>query len=172
MKKMWNYKYHRNANRCYYYDKLTNLSSIPERVTFLTFNQWKAFYNADPENWRIYEKTEDDKEVHKYKIAIYDTNPKNAHNYKDSYIYIKFLTPYDYTQFLQYVEELEKNGEDYENSQEILALSKIIQQRSEERLKKIQKELADAAEHNRQMYEKAKVAQLSNGTTLYKIENF
>ena len=163
---MLNYKYHKEASVCIPHDTKSYLNDIPERVTYLSFEQWRAFYNADPENWQNFEHAEDKYEKHKYKIPVYNTTPKQS-RYSDGYIYIKFLTPYDYTQYLEFIEEQERLGEDYQNSQEILALSKIIQQRSEKRLKKIQKELAAAAEHNRQMYENAKAAQISNGT-LYK----
>ena len=162
-----NYKYHREADSCLQSDVRNELQSIPERVTFLSFDQWRAFYNADPENWINADGIVNGNERHKYKIPVYNTTPGDKSHYKNGYIYIKFLTPYDYTQYLDFIEEQEQAGEDYQNEQEILALSKIIQERSEKRLKKIQKELAAAAERNRQLYEKAKEAQFIISGTSY-----
>lgn len=148
---MWNYKYHIEADRCLAKDRTYYLSQIPERVTKLSFAQWKVFYNADPENWINFIGNEHKATRCMYQIPVY----KKIINHKEyEYIYIKFLTPYDYKQYIDFIREIEGTGQDYQNTKEVLELSEVIKARAAARTKKLQEETAKAYKENQEIYKR------------------
>ena len=109
-------------------------------ITFLTFNRWKVFYEADPDNWKFHHDT-------------YTFN-KNENIYFPYYLYIedggnkykliKFPTKREYKKFYRfYKKNIEHNLDGRENQQEILELAKIIGQRATIRAEETQKKLQE-----------------------------
>jgi len=134
---MLRYKWHKKAR---FGQDDEELSSCPERVTWLTFDQWLTFYNADPDHWEhMLNSNWDDSRY--YYLPVYRKNIYNSNQYRKwKYIYIKFLTRKDYRKYLKYKKELEKRGEDYENTQEVLALAKTVREEGAKRVEQLQKE--------------------------------
>ena len=133
-----------------------------EFITFVTFEQWKIFYNADIANWHIVEHEDfcegfiydflecmfDYCMLNKY-YDIYYQYPNNEEKH-----YIKFLRKKDFTKFCKFYKELIKNGLDYENQKEFLELGEIINKESIKKLEETQKKLNEAYNNNIELIEK------------------
>lgn len=117
-----------------------------EEETFLTFDKWKIFYEADPVNW-FYIKTTGctswSKHVDVYFPVYHKSNGKKQ--------YIKFLTKRDYKKYLRYIKNLFNTGENYSNLQEVMELATEIRKRAEEHTIAAQQE-------TQKLYDEYKVA--------------
>lgn len=109
-------------------------------ITFLTFDKWKVFYEADPDNWKFHHDT----------YAFH----RSEHIYFPYYLYIedggnkyrliKFPTKKEYKKFYRfYRKSIEHNLDGRENQQEILELAQIIGERAKIRTAEAQKELQE-----------------------------
>ena len=161
---MWNYKYHINANTCLSKDRMVHLSQIPERVTKLSFAQWKTFYNADPENWINFIHNEYDHRRGMYQMPVYK---KEINHRQFEYVYIKFLTPYDYKQYIDFMRELEGTGQDYQNTKEVLELGEVIKVRAAARTKALQEETVKAYKEHQAIYNKVLQDTILKNGTIY-----
>ena len=110
-------------------------------ITFLTFNKWKAFYEADPDNWKFHH---DDYEFNS-NDNIYFPYYFYVENGENSYRLIKFPTKREYKKFYRfYRKSIEHNLDGRENQQEILELAQIIGEKAEEKVKETTKRLNDS----------------------------
>lgn len=117
-----------------------------EEETFLTFDKWKIFYEADPVNW-FYIKTTGSTSWSKY-VDVYFPVYHKSNGKKQ---YIKFLTKRDYKKYLKYIKNLFNTGENYSNLQEVMELATEISKRAEEHTIAAQQE-------TQKLYDKYKVA--------------
>lgn len=131
---MYRYKCHRNADTGLHFDNLTN-----KNTTWLSFDKWLTFYNADTENWEIYNHLSYWKSDNYY-LPAYKKEEGSGHD-DPVYQYIKFLTRKDYRKFKRFVKRMKKRGEDLENTNEILELADIIGNRATLRLEAAQEEI-------------------------------
>lgn len=122
----------------------------PEGETFLTFEKWKIFYEADPANWFYIKKLGFTK--HGWKEEVYFPVYHKVNGEKQ---YIKFLTRKDYKKYLQYIQNLFDTGENYSNLQEITALAIEIHQRAKERTIAAQQETQKLYDEYKAALEKA-----------------
>ena len=126
-----------------------NLAGCQDRVTFLSFNQWLTFYNADPAHWTDLVNSNYESGRREYHLPVYKIN---THDYRQwEYHYIKFLTRRDFWRYIRFLRKAEKKGEDYQNSQEILVLAEAIRQESAKRVEALQKEQAEAVRRNQEI---------------------
>lgn len=139
---MYLFKYHKKAQRGFGYEELTN-----ERVTFMSFDTWQTLHNADPDNWFLFTY----EGIEPYWIPAYRISSKRSCGWQ--YRYIKFLHARDYHKFRRYVKRRLKNGEDVENTKELIELTEIVRERANERLKKAQEETAKALEEAKHQYQ-------------------
>ena len=110
-----------------------------EYITFITFEKWKVFYEADPDNWAFYQ----DNYYHNDKDVIFPfyTYIENSGN---EYRVIKFPTIREYRKFFRFYKKNIKNNVDcFENQKEILELAQIIEEKSKERVAKEQRKLQE-----------------------------
>ena len=146
---MLRFKYHKNASRGFGYEELTD-----SRVTYTNFDTWKTFYFADKENWYLFIK---DSPYEPYWIPGYRIpNPNRTCGW--SYRYIKFLTARDYHKFIRFIKKLHKDGEDVENTKELLELTEIIRKRANEHVKEAHSQTAAALKQAEQEAEKCRSA--------------
>lgn len=123
--------------------------------SFLSFDQWETFYNADPENWH-WDTRQDSYETFFWKETKYYNYYIVYYRYPDKHHhFIKFLTKRDYKKFKKYIEKHAADGTDWDNEQEILKLSQMIGNIATKRLEEAQKELQNAYHKNKQIMEKA-----------------
>ena len=154
----WRYDHHAKAE--FGIDD-EDLRKIPERVTKLSFDQWKALYNGDPEHWIVCKNSHFNSGKNSYRLPVYRRDrfaPDGKYHQYDN-IYIKFLTAADYQKYNQFIDELEEAGEDYQNMQEILALSEYIGKIAEQRLAKAQERMQQAIEDNQRLMKQVEQAQ-------------
>lgn len=121
-----------------------------EEETFLTFDKWRIFYEADPANWFHVEGqgcTDWSNYVDVYFPVYHKSNGKKQ--------YIKFLTKRDYKKYLKYVKNLFNTGENYSNVQEVIELATEIRQRAEERTIAAQQETQKLYDEYKATLEKA-----------------
>lgn len=119
-----------------------------EYTTNLSFNSWKTFYDADPDNWGIIR--ESFRYCSRYSVSKYDplyvyfpcyTYEDNDNRKKERYI--KFLTRKDYRKFIKFYNRLLYTGEDYQNQKEILELAGIVGKRAKDRVEETQKQIQE-----------------------------
>lgn len=146
----WSYRYHRNAD---YGKRDEKLSNYPARVTWLTFDQWLAFYHGDPEHWQDFENSNYKPEVPTYHIPVY----RKIDKYDDNYIYIKFLTRSDFKKYKKYIKSITKKGEDFENLREIEELARHIGEIADKKLRETQKRTQQAIDENERLMKEAKL---------------
>ena len=132
---MYTYKHHLKCDTGLHYQDLTK-----ENTTWLSFDKWRTFYNADIDNWEIYNHKSYYGNEDYYLPAYKKAERKNDHSYP-VYQYIKFLTRKDYRKFKRFVRKMMKRGEDAENTKEILELADIIGNRATLRLEAAQEEV-------------------------------
>lgn len=109
-------------------------------ITFLTFNRWKVFYEADPDNWKFYH---DDYSFNR-NDNIYFPYYFYVENGGNSYRLIKFPTKREYKKFYKfYRKSIEHNLDGRENQQEILELAQIIGEKAKIRTEEAQRELTE-----------------------------
>ena len=130
---MYTYKHHLNCNTGLHYQDLTK-----ENTTWLSFDKWRTFYNADIDNWEIYNHKSYYGNEDYYLPAYKKAERKNDY---PIYQYIKFLTRRDYRKFKRFVKKMMKHGEDVENTKEILELADVIGSRATLRLEAAQEEV-------------------------------
>ena len=141
---MYKYKYHLNAKYGYNNE---GLDFCPERVTYLNFDTWLTFRNADPDHWYCLHK---DPEC-PYLLPMYDDIYFEKDKCKKP-IYIKFISARDYRKYKRFKTKLLKKGEDYTNLKEIEALSKHLSGVAQERARKAQEEAQKALEEAKKHY--------------------
>ena len=153
----WKRSYKKHLNISYYCG-----NTIPsENISYLHFNQWLTFYNADPEHWDCIVNKECDvnsfsgvKYYFYYYIPYYKYFSQNG-RYITGRHFIKFLTRKDYKKFVKFMITNEEKGTDYQNQQEILKLSQVIGRESAKRLEAAQNEVQKAYEENKRIMERA-----------------
>ena len=137
---MYRYKYHVEADYGLEYEGLTK-----ENTTWLSFEKWLTFYNADSENWVIHNHREYYNE--NYYLPAYKKEARETirslgkETIRYSHQYIKFLTRKDYRKFKRFVRKMVREGSDVENTKEILALAELIGSRATLRLEAAQEEV-------------------------------
>ena len=146
----WSYRYHRHAH---YGKKDERLSNCPTRVTWLTFDQWLAFYHGDPEHWQDFKNSNYQSGARMYHIPVY----RKINKYGDDYIYIKFLTRSDFKKYKRYIKTITKKGEDFENLHEIEELARHIGKIADERLRETQKRTQQAIDENERLMKEARL---------------
>ena len=109
-------------------------------ITFLTFDKWKIFYEADPDSWKFhhdtYEFASSDNIYFPYYLYIKDG--------RNTYRLIKFPNKREYKKFYRfYKKNIEDNLDGRENQQEILELSQIIGEKAKIRTEEAQRELTE-----------------------------
>lgn len=157
---MGRYSYHKHLERIKADDDndfLTHCTSYntywyflnDKNTTFLTFPQWKALYEGDPEGW-------------------YQVNGKNAYITCPCYIkinekgnrcwdevrFIKFLHRRDFKKWLKFLKNAEKKGIEYNNLQEIAELTSSVRQVAQMRLEESQKQVQIQYNEMRKLLEK------------------
>lgn len=132
---MYTYKHHLECDTGLHYQDLTK-----ENTTWLSFDKWRTFYNADIDNWEIYNHKSYYGSEDYYLPAYKKAERKDDHSYP-VYQYIKFLTRRDYRKFKRFVRKMKRQGEDAENTKEILELADIIGSRATLRLEAAQEEV-------------------------------
>ena len=134
---MYTYIHHLRCDTGLDYQSLTK-----ENTTWLSFDKWRTFYNADIDNWEIYNHKSyyGDGGEDYYLPAYKKAERENDHSYP-VYQYIKFLTRRDYRKFKRFVRKMKRRGEDAENTKEILELADIIGNRATLRLEAAQEEV-------------------------------
>lgn len=132
---MYTYKHHLKCDTGLHYQDLTD-----ENTTWLSFDKWRTFYNADIDNWEIYNHKSCYGNEDYYLPAYKKEERKDDHSYP-VYQYIKFLTRRDYRKFKRFVRKMMKRGEDAENTKEILELADVIGNRATLRLEAAQEEV-------------------------------
>lgn len=141
---MLRYKNHKNA--CF---GLNNKELSDEQVTFLSFDKWVVFYEADPENWE---------NVVNSNYTYIDTGtywlPRYYSKQKRKSFYIKFLTRKDYRKYIKFMKHLSASGEDIENTKETMELAQIIGERSRLRLEAAQREAQKAYDEHLDLIQK------------------
>ena len=111
-----------------------------DEITFLTFDKWKVFYDADPDNWNFF--------ADKYKYASSDNICFPYYLYirdgRNAYRLIKFPTRKEYKRFFRfYKRQIIHNFDSRENQQEILELAQIVGERAKIRTEEAQKKLQE-----------------------------
>lgn len=122
--KIHHYKYHRR-----HWVKGINEKSHED--VFMTFDQWKTYYNADPDHWQ-----EGEFEISSVSAPLYRTKKKDYQ--------VSFLTIFDYYRFINFCNKLEKTGSDAQNVKDMLELTEIIQKEAAARAEKARKESQEA----------------------------
>ena len=150
------YKHHLKCDTGLDYQSLTN-----ENTTWLSFDKWRAFYNADVDNWIIYNHQSYYGNEDYYLPAYKKEERKNDHSYP-VYQYIKFLTRRDYRKFKRFVRKMMKRGEDAENTKEILELADVIGSRATLRLEAAQEEVNKRYNNMMELQLKASADNISN----------
>jgi hypothetical protein len=109
-------------------------------ITFLTFDKWKIFYEADPDSWKFHHDTYEfvsSANIY-YPYYLYIKDGRNA------YRIIKFPNKREYKKFYRfYKKNIEDNLDGRENQQEILELSQIIGEKAKIRTAEAQRELTE-----------------------------
>lgn len=109
-------------------------------ITFLTFDKWKVFYEADPDNWKFHHDTHEfvsSANIY-YPYYLYIKDGGNA------YRLIKFPNKREYKKFYRfYKKNIEHNLDGRENQQEILELAQIVGERAKIRTAEAQRELTE-----------------------------
>jgi len=148
------YRNHKKANFGIADEKL---ELCQDRVTFLSFDQWLTFYNADPAHWTDLVNSNYNSGKRKYHLPVYTIETTHTSYYtqrkitEPKYHYIKFLTRRDFWKYIRFIRKAEKKGEDYQNSQEILVLAEAVRQESAKRVEALQKEQAEAVRRNQEI---------------------
>ena len=111
-----------------------------DEITFLTFDKWKVFYDADPDNWNFfadkYKYSSSDNICFPYYLYIRDGG--------NAYRLIKFPTRKEYKRFFRfYKRQIIHNFDSRENQQEILELAQIVGERAKIRTEEAQKKLQE-----------------------------
>ena len=133
---MYKYKYHRDLK----YAPDTYYSSFNEdELTYLSFDYFLTFYQADKKHWRIVNNHE-----HKFLMPIY----RYYHNYDYTDRYIKFSTAKDYRKFKRWYKRHIVCKENDQNYQEISELAQIIGKQAAKENEKAKKELQKALTEN------------------------
>lgn len=153
------YKNHKQAE---YGVNDEKLFLCPDRVTFLSFDQWLTFYNADPAHWMDLVNSGYIDGTREYHLPVYTiektyTSMSGAEITKPEYRYIKFLTRGDFYKYIRFLRNAEKKGEDYQNSQEILALAEATREESAKRLKEVQERTQKAIDDNARLMEETRL---------------
>ena len=109
-------------------------------ITFLTFDKWKVFYEADPDNWKFHHDTyafAPSANIY-YPYYLYIKDGGNA------YRLIKFSNKREYKKFYRfYKKNIEHRLDGRENQQEILELAQIIGEKAKIRTEEAQRELTE-----------------------------
>lgn len=109
-------------------------------ITFLTFDKWKVFYEADPDNWKFHHDTYafvPSANIY-YPYYLYIKDGGNA------YRLIKFPNKREYKKFYRfYKKNIEHRLDGRENQQEILELAQIIGEKAKVRTEEAQRELTE-----------------------------
>lgn len=142
---MYRFKYHKDASDGFGYEELT-----APRVTYMRFDTWKALFYADPDNWTCCEH----KGIYPYWLPAYRI-PDKGRSCGWSYRYIKFLTARDYRKFRRFVKDRLKNGEDTENTKELIELTELVRERANKRLEDAIAQTEKALEENKVQIEAA-----------------
>ena len=142
---MYYFKSHKNASYGFGYEELT-----APRVTYMRFDTWKTLFYADPDNWTCC----DHKGTYPYWLPAYRI-PNEDRSCGWSYRYIKFLTARDYRKFRRFVKDRLKNGEDTENTRELIELTEIVRERANKRLEDAIAQTEKAIEKNKEQVEAA-----------------
>lgn len=162
----WRYKYHLEAQ---YGNDNEKLKYCPERVTWLTFEQWLSFYHGDPEHWVDLENSNYRDNHHSYHLPAYKKISMKKIRYNtiegikedtedyEIYIYIKFLTRSDYRKYKKYLKTLFSQGKDFENQREILELAQYIGKIADERLREAQERTQRAIDENEKLMKEARL---------------
>lgn len=152
----WRYRDHAEAKFGINDEELEN---CPERVTRINFAKWEVFYNGDPDNWIVHENSNYKNGGHPYRLPVYRKNRYNTDSKYPhyDYIYIKFLTAVDYDRYNDFIDRLERTGEDAENLREIEALAEHIGKIANERLRKIQERTQQAIDENARLMEETRL---------------
>ncbi len=107
-------------------------------ITFLTFDKWKVFYEADPDSWKFHHDTYEfvsSANIY-YPYYLYIKDGRNA------YRLIKFPNKREYKKFYRfYKKNIEHRLDGRENQQEILELAQIIGEKAKIRTEEAQREL-------------------------------
>ncbi len=129
------YRYHKNAR---YGKDGVDLESIPERVTYLSFEEWKTLYHGDPKNWSHFWRQARYASNYYYYLPTY-----KKYSDKEHYviIYIKFKRIFDYQKYKRFIKKQEHSHEDYENYKEIYDLTLHIQKKATENAQETQKQI-------------------------------
>ena len=148
----WSYRHHLKIEKVDY----EYIFCCQERVTWLTFDQWLAFYHGDPEHWHNTEgsfKGKITEDIYYGYLPVYKQNTE----FGVSNIYIKFLTRSDFKKYKRYIKTTTKKGEDFENLREIEELAKHIGKIADERLRETQKRTQQAIDENERLMKEAKL---------------
>ena len=140
---MWSFNKHKKAR--FGYDN-EHLDAHPELVTYMNFNQWKAFYMGDPEHWNIIENSNTSYYQPNYRIPMYRMNKRGYWENR----YVKFLTAEDYRKFNTFIDDQAAKGEDYENLQEIAEFAEVIGEIAKRRVEKAQLKTEQAIKETKQ----------------------
>ncbi len=148
----WSYKHHLKIEKVEY----EYLFNHQERVTWLTFDQWLAFYHGDPEHWYNAQgifKGEITEDIYYGYLPVYKQNT----GFGEYNIYIKFLTRSDFKKYKKYIKTITKKGEDFENLREIEELARHIGKIADERLRETQKRTQQAIDENERLMKEARL---------------
>ena len=108
-------------------------------ITFLTFDQWKVFYDADSEGWQFSD--EHNCSIHPFDCFPYYIYVKDGGNV---YKVIKFSTMREYKKFYKFFKNKISHVLDgTENQQEILELSQIIGEKAKKNLEEAQRKVQE-----------------------------
>ena len=123
---------------CLYIDGFyRNLSD--DEITFLTFDKWKVFYDADPIGWHFSDGCRSD--IYPFDCVPYYIYIKDGGNV---YKVIKFPTKREYKKFYKFFKnQISHVLDGTENQQEILELSQIIGEKAKRNLEEVQKKVQD-----------------------------
>lgn len=153
----WSYRHHLKIEKVDY----EYLFTCQKRVTWLTFDQWLAFYHGDPEHWYNTEGSFKENRYYGY-LPVYRQNTE----FREYNIYIKFLTRSDFKKYKRYIKTITKKGEDFENLREIEELARHIGKIADERLRETQKRTQKAIDDNQKLMEETRLkirAEISGG---------
>ncbi len=120
----------------HYFDRIgRGIYLKDEYITYLTFEQWKTFYNADSENWDFYH------DVFHYtsKQNVYFPYYKHDNKYR----VIIFPTKKEYKKFYKFfVKNIKNVYSRADNQKEIIEFAKIIEEKATLNIEEVQKKIA------------------------------
>ena len=113
----------------------------------ISFEKWLAMYNADPIHW--YKGEGYESVAHrKYMTPWYD-NPETP----EGWTFVTFATQKDYFKWKEFIEDLDKKGEDAANLERTLNLTKEISGVALKRSEKARKEAEEAMKQYQSTFE-------------------